>query len=382
MLGSMAVSSGETGTHARFSVGATDGTNQYTHSIGALGGGATDSVANRRYMTDRVLAFITQTGAVDGEYSFSSFSNDAVTFTSTDPVTANALSKVVLFGGSDLQVKVGTFLSSATIGGAVDVTTVGFLADLVLLFANRGNYAIDTAGSAAFHGIGAAIQRAGVVTQASLAAVILNTQVAESAGLIVDDRFAGASLNSLAAGNNVTLSAFDAQGFTATTGQEAQAQTYGYMAFGFGGTKIPFLQVLDAPVAAGVATTTLSGLVPEFGLLLMSQADSVRIVKTDSQANGFAVGVFTATQSGTVGYVVEDGAATMQELSFVDGSAVRLSSTTGTISHEATVASMSADTLSLNYSVAGAPARKWILVGWGSPPAGASVVVRKRLFAW
>ena len=70
--------------------------------------------------------------------------------------------------------------------------------------------------------------------------------------------------------------------------------------------------------------------------MLMSLATTVR-VKQDSDANGFGVGVMTATQAGAVGYVVEDGDVTMKSLSFVDASAVRLNSNTSTMSHEATV---------------------------------------------
>ena len=133
-LASMAVTSGETGNNARFSLGATDGTNQRTHSIADLGGGAANALTGRRQMTDMSLAFIDQAAAVDGEYSATGtpFTNDAVTYTSANTVTTPALGKVVMFGGNDLSVKVGTFASSATIGGTVDVTTVGFLADLVL----------------------------------------------------------------------------------------------------------------------------------------------------------------------------------------------------------------------------------------------------------
>ena len=46
----------------------------------------------------------------------------------------------------------------------------------------------------------------------------------------------------------------------------------------------------------------------------------------------------------------------------------------GTTSHHATVSSLTTDALALNYSVATSPARKWILVGWGSAPAAPSLV--------
>ena len=114
----------------------------------------------------------------------------------------------------------------------------------------------------------------------------------------------------------------------------------------------------------------------------MSLAQAVRTTEVDSDANGFAVGVFTASRASTVGVVSEDAAATMQSLSFLDGTALRLHSLTGTISHEATVAGMTANTLSLDYTVAASPARKWILVGWGAPPQAVSLVARKRIWAW
>ena len=384
VLSSMAVTSGETGTNARFSVGATDGTNQYTQAIADVGASAPDALARRRYATTRTVTFITETGALDGDYSATgggTFGNDAVTFTSTDVVTTPAKAEVVMFGGTDLAVKVGTFVSHATSGQAVDVTSVGFLADLVLVFGNRGNYTLNTSAATAFSCVGAAIQVGGVVTQASLVQYQGDGAAAALLGVTVDDRYACTS-TSTTPGSSVALSAFDAQGFTATTAQESQAHTYGYLAFKFNGTKIPFLQVINTPTAPGVAATTLTGLVPEFGLLLMSLAQAVRTTEVDSDANGFAVGVFTASRASTVGVVSEDAAATMQSLSFVDGTALRLHSLTGTISHEATVAGMTANTLSLNYTVAASPARKWILVGWGAPPQVTSLVQRKRIWAW
>ena len=316
-------------------------------------------------MTDMAVAFITQTGAVDGEYSATGtpFSNDAVTFTSSDPVTSNALSKVVMFGGNDLQVKVGSFTSSATLNGTVSVTSVGFLADVVLVFGAR--QAMDVLAVNIYNCVGAAIQLSGVVTQGSLGSYEGNGNAVMSPVVHVDNRYACASADG-SIKMSVELSAFTSSGFTVTTRQEALAMPFGYMAFRFNGTKIPFLRFLDAPTATGTVATTLTGIKPDFALMLMTLAQAYNVSELDSDANGVGIGLMTPTQSGAVGYVMNDGELTMNSLSWVDASPIRLNSLTGTISHEATVSGMTNDTLSLNYSLASAPVRKWILVGWGA----------------
>ena len=383
ILASMAVSAGETGNNARLSLGATDGTAQYTNSVADLGGGAPTAITGRRFMTDQALAFITETAAVDGEYAATGtpFTADAVTFTSSDPVTTSALSKVVMFGGNDLQVKVGTFTASATIGGTV-VVPVGFLADLVLVFGNRSG--VDAVSANIFNCVGAAVQVGGVVTQASLGYYSNNGAAAATLGALVEDRYACALFDTTAK-QAVELSAFTTSGFTATSRIEAiSGLIYGYMAFALGGAKVPFLQVINSPTAPAVVPYALPGMTPEFALLLMSLAQATRTGEIDSDANAVGIGVMTAAQGGTVGYVAQDGDLTMNSLSFVDGSAVRLNSNTTTVSHEATVpvGGMSADTLSLNYTVATSPARKWILVGWGAPVVAPVLQARTRLFTW
>ena len=113
---------------------------------------------------------------------------------------------------------------------------------------NANHLNIDLASVNATHCIGAAIQIGGVVTQATMSNYQSNgAAVATMAGM-VDDRYA-CLFYDVSNRQTITLSAFDAQGFTVTTGTEAASYSYGYMAFAFHGKKIPFLQVINSPTA-------------------------------------------------------------------------------------------------------------------------------------
>ena len=210
-----------------------------------------------------------------------------------------------------------------------------------------------------------------------------NGTAAAQLATYVDDRYSCASF-ATALQQTIALSAFDSQGFTVTTGTEGGLMIYGYIALKFNGTKIPFLQVINSPTAPATVNLPITGVRPEFALMLMSLAQAVRVGEQDADANGYAVGVLSETQGGSVGFVANDNdpSGNMLSQSFVDSSPIRLSSVVGTISHEGTVAGMANEVLSLNYSVATSPARKWILVGWGSAPSTVTTVARKRLFAW
>ena len=329
-----------------------------------------------------MLSFMTPTGTIDGDFTASSLGAEVINWTSGNALTANALAQVAMFTGSALQVKVGTFTTSAAVNGSVAVT-LPFLADLVLIHSAQSTSS-GTMIANQLYCTGAAVVLSGVVTQGSVAHVNA-AGAASNVVTQVDNRYACVITTQTATLQALELSAFTASGFTATTRLGTpSAMLVGYMAFHFGGTKVPFLQQINSPTATGVATTTIPGITPEFALLLMSTAQTVNAIENDADANGFAMGMFTATQSGTVGVVAQDAANPSDVESFVDASAARLQTLVGTTSHKATVpvGGMAAETLSLEYSVATSPARKWILVGWGSAPAGTVTAIRKRYFAW
>ena len=217
-----------------------------------------------------------------------SFGNDSLTWASGDVLAAPALSKVVLLGGNDLTVKVGTFSSNNAVGGTTSVA-VPFLADIILV-AGTGNIALDTATVTGQLCIGAAIQLGGTVTQATMGHVNVNNSAAGNMGAVVDSRYACAHTFGGTLGQAVELGTVTSSGFVATTRVATGVLLYGYVALKFNGAKIPFLQVINSPTAPGVATTAIPGVVPEFALLLMSLAQTTNTLENDADANGVAVG--------------------------------------------------------------------------------------------
>ena len=113
----------------QFSYGVADADAQWVVSCQSEHGQA-DSDADNQSATDECIMLLAADGTIDGEANWVSFGADAVTVNWANAPAAAVLVTVILLGGADLSVDVGT-ISLTTENGTTNATP-GFVADLVL----------------------------------------------------------------------------------------------------------------------------------------------------------------------------------------------------------------------------------------------------------
>ena len=111
----------------------------------------------RTLAADEMAMFVQPGATVDGEYDAAGFVTDGMTWNSGNTLTAPALGRVIFFGGADINVYAGTFLSATATNATTVVSTVPFKADLVLVVGTNST-TLDSLGSSSVMCVGAAIQ--------------------------------------------------------------------------------------------------------------------------------------------------------------------------------------------------------------------------------
>ena len=277
------------------------------------------------------------------------------------------------FGGEDLQACAGTFqLAGSGIG--INVEAVGFEASDLFLF-STGDETLPLT-SSTFMRLMAGWARNDVgIPQASIVIAQGNNQATSATTTYVspDSGLVKASVGTL--NYKVTISAFDALGFSATPSAGATGEWVFFLALDRGDRQ-SWLGVIDAPTDDGSDwEVTAPGFAPQLVDLLAGNADAADSLETggpDSEA--FAAGAFTAEDAFCASGMIEDGAGTMNTLSFSGAQAMRTESGGGTL-HDLGMPSLTGSGWSVpavEIGTADATARKWI--AWAIEEAAAATV--------
>lgn len=301
-------STGTEAAGAAWSLGAGDCTTQWNrNSQDRDGAGSTSDTVSRAesdVAVQLLLASVSNGATVDGE-AVASCVPDGVRLTWTDAVSSAYQVMMLLFGGSDMQVKAGTFNAANSIDGTTLVTDVGFLPEGV--FCSTGPFTT-------WVGVSAAISRMslGVGTQTAQGSV--SQTITDGASTMA--YWGGTSLLyacNVSAPSDfldgpVELGSFVSGGFTATTRLEAHDFMSGYLAYTTGGKARTWVGALAAPATAQSQPYTGPGWRPQAYMMLITGAAAADTQLTADDAGQFGVAIGDATAQYCMSTRGDDGA--------------------------------------------------------------------------
>lgn len=317
----------------------------------------------RRGMTDEciMIAFGGSAG-VDGEADHVSFIANGERVNYGNAPANGYLLMSNLFAGTDLTAKAGTFTAADAVAATVDVNTVGFEPDVVIM-ASIGFAMGDAALPGLYYSFGAAINN------------VAEDQACwfyRSVDAAANGQVAGRITNSYATGQYGTagyiwageIGSFDAGGFTCTTreGASGGADDVAYLALAFGGTMNFSLDILDTPVATGAQSVTAPGFQPDYVLLGLTQMPAIDTHYTDANAGVFGAASFDGTNEYCQSVAEEDTADPTDTQSLSDDTAINLPQDDGSAGHVAAFTAFDSDGWDWNFSATLGTAKKmWAL---------------------
>lgn len=295
--------------------------------------------------------------------SFVSFITNGVRLNFTVVDTDALLFTVVFFAGDDLSVYADAPSISS---GANDITAPGFQPDLLLATCNWN--AADAAHM--ITGFGAATSSA----QRSVGIGSRDDQSTSQENTILGTTDIVTALFNDAVFFQMTISAFDANGFTVTKSGHAAAKEFAYLALNFGGSASAWVGSMDTPTATGDDAQTGPSFKPQFVMLGMTDCQAENVLEADADAGSF--GIVTFDKDGNEfsnSWASEEGVTTTNTQSLSDNQAVNFHTGAGVAQHAATFSAMDATGFTLNYSVADGTTRKWLGVAIEEVAAGGGV---------
>lgn len=336
---------------AAMSIGFFDGTTQVTTGIRSKDGSA-DSDNRSRGATDMAVMLLTDNStSVDGELSATGFSTGAVSL-SAGTAPTNAINiMAMLFAGDDFEVDVTTHSFSST---ETSKTVSGLSWQPNLFFAISNEGLIDDSVYANANIL------FGMATGASVkycyAFYSDSGETAASTGALLSS---GGLIDSFV--DNQTYNVTPASdGYTLTRTGDNGTRTVSIMAVRISNADIS-LSVEDMPTATGTDTYTV-GFESSIAMVFATLAQALNTDYTDSDANGFGVGIFTENDEHAMAFVDEDAADPTDTQSTYSASALALLDAVGNEAYKAAWSAFTSTGVTLNYSAVLGTARKMMLL--------------------
>lgn len=356
-------SDGTVANHNRVGIGATDGTTQAATIVRAADAQGTATV-RRLYSSSNSIIGLQNTGnAILGEVGFSTWITDGVRLVVNSAFSSSFLVTAVFFS-SNVEAKVISHdLGTST--SAQDITTVGFEPDAVIAFSNAsgqvGNTCSQTFGVAVNDGTdtqrSVSWRNRDTVSTMQLSSLVSDSKILSSLHVTSDSERYG-----------VTLSDFDADGFSLTSSASAGSDYAGLLAI-----KLPTGQqfsLFDSTVpASGSIAETSPGFLPYFGLMsnLAGPTAENTLDTTSGAAPSFSA--FDENSIYTISTSSLDASADSLEKSLSDDSFTLLRASDGTV--ETTSSGYAFDSQGWDITLTANPAAA--VLGWGLAIGDASV---------
>lgn len=355
------VASGNTAhtTVTEAGVGFTDGTAQFFRLHNATG-----TSSRRRQYDAETIAGIFSGGSVDGEANFDSFITNGVRFNTGDAWGGQTRFHTILLGGSALSVKVGSVTASATNGGTVSVTGVGFLADIVIVSSSYSGTLNSTLTPAHFC-YGVAVRSKG---QGSIGYYADFSGTTKESSVSVEDRYACTHQDNINFLQAIEIGNFGSDGFDVTSRiGSVSGIAYHFMALSLGGVKSTFFKVVDMPTSTGNQSETGLGVTPEYVHLLYSSATATRTVTTGStNASSAGISSFTSSTSGVIGWIARDDVTGTNGRTSFNTNVLDFDLPDASDAHIGTFVSFGSGQYTLNLTAVTSPAKKALVWGWGN----------------
>lgn len=343
----------------QIAVGFTDGTTDRSCGINA-----TDNQGNTN--TDRmvrndstILQLKRSDGTLLGSAAHTSWITDGerVTWTGGEE---RGLGTTVLFGGTDVSAKVGTFNSATADDTESTISGIGFEPDVVIFaMINEGTF--NTVKVTSFLSIGFAANDgvSGVQGQGHQSIFDRNNVGTSDLGsLSRNNRIAQQHTTGL--GTSLECTGFTSDAFKVTTRDYgAQLKNVMYLALNFNG-KVSFgVENIDSPVATGDHDITAFGFQPQFVMQLMNFCAAYGTIETDGDGGSNAISTFTEADEHALTYMSEDAVGTSNTACVIDNAAGNMLRDDQTGGYDSSASSMLSNGYRVNYSAVDGTTRKW-----------------------
>jgi hypothetical protein len=374
LIATRCVTDGTAADGGGFYVGASDGTNEWTegyesqHAVASM-----NSYWNQDVTANRILTIYNGAagGTVEATADFVSFGSNTCVIDLTDAPASAFLLTVIAFSGSDLTAAVGTSDLGNTADAAIDITTVGFEADVVLTFLTEdGSAQGPNVGMGLIHN-----DRGGTVTQRCVVHSQRDSFGTSQVGVQYRDGECIARLieSTQAIDWHGAAGSFDSSGFTVQLGN-ARSPNNGnisWIALRLGTSPAVSAKVytLSTPTGTGSATDAGAGFEPQFVMYLPTRAAAADTSETD--ADGGVIGLLVTSDGATYTNSIsdEDAAADSNTQSLSDNQ-LTLPTHTGAAAHAATFTSFGATGVTWNWTATDATARLWPALAIGINAGG------------
>jgi hypothetical protein len=358
-----------------FSIGACDGTNQWTvHCNSEDAQGTTDT--NRETSTSKVVIINTPgTNVAYAEAAFSAWITDGIRINwTTAPATA-ILVTVVLFGGDDLSVHVNNKQLSDTVDTTTDITDPGFESDLVI--AATAGISSATASGNIIQPLSIGIvhnDRASTITQRCMAFADRNGQATSRVLNAMRSDSGLVAYSSIVAAPSETqldwyadFNTFDSSGFSITEKNAGANSSYVfYLALRLGSSPTVDGKIITytPPTSTGNDGETGVGFTPQLVLGLQTRNESLNSASGTGAAGDMTTGMFAFSSNNEYDntFSSEDNVATSNTQSLSDDQAINFPDDTGSAFVGGSFVSMDANGFTINYSAVHSSALQWAVL--------------------
>lgn len=350
-----ATSAGSGVSPFKLGFGAVDDTSQVAQT-----GRSRDNVASTldgtRGVTDMAGLLIADGGtSVTHEASFSAFGPNKVTLNKAGAMTEAMGTIAALFGGADCSAKAGTFTNASAIDGTVDVTP-GFEYNLLFVFGHANLY--DDTNNPDVN------IRIGISTDPSNQACISNWSdngvVTTDVRTQVNNTVIGVNVLN---GQTIKVSARTSTTFTVKTEVATGSTTWGYLALKYAGAKT-YVGVDTTPTVTGNKKYLIGAsgnrFKPGIVISLQSLVDALNTTKTNDQAGGIGIGVWTASTAHCIAVSNQDNVGTTQTVSIYDTKPFHLLTHAGADGIVGSLVSMDSDGTTINHTTVQGTARYFL----------------------
>lgn len=298
--------------HFATSIGWTDGTNQNVNSVYSSNN-QTKTESSRSQRADRVLTVPDTAGAAEAYgFGFNSWITDGVRLDIDTQTTTAFLCTCILINGADVSnVHVGSHDDLGTGTSAVDINTVGFEPDLVMVTQTFNPTALPDENPHALISFGVGIND-GSDTQRCLS--ISSKDNVTSASVVTasvhNDSIIAQAWDGALAWKGV-IGSYDSSGFSITPSASANSTIPLYLCLKF--TNSPDLSLFDMtiPTSGNYAETT-PGFEPVFGLMGITQGPTARntVAASGTELGGMSIAAFNSTDINTITATEDDNVST------------------------------------------------------------------------
>jgi hypothetical protein len=376
LIATRGVTDGTAVDGAGWYMGASDGTNEWTQGYEEQHAQATmNSEYEQDTTANRILTIYDGTAAdvVDATANFDSFISNGVRIDWTNAPASAFLVTAIFFAGTDLTANVGTADLGNLADAAIDITTVGLEADIVITALTEDTSAQGSGWSMGFiHN-----DRAGAVTQRSVTHTQRDAFGTSQVGVQMRDGECVAKLisSSQAIDWYGAAGSFDSSGFTVQLGNARSPNNtnISWVALRLGASPVVSAKVYT--YSTGSNTDTGPNFTPQAVFYIPNRAAAADTSETD--ADGGSVGFLAADADDvyTNSISSEDAAADSNTQSLSDDK-LNLPTHTGASGQEAALTSFGATGPVWNWTAVDGTARLWPALAIGENAGGGGTAVK------